>query len=310
MLYLAYSSLYPDGAGAQLQRILGIYALSRFLGCGYIHVRVKNIKYQGLGVLEKGIEIPDLADCYNELVQLPSDPMTIADFGDEVINIDQPTIEDILKLREQSLMTDRNMLLTMNLPYKVVDRYPGVYSTVRGIINEAARERLAHRPFSGEFNRKEGDEIVVAVHVRRGELFSVDSDRMLSNAYYVAVCKQIADVLTRTNRRFRFELYTEVPRTNFVRNGHHYSPEDLKLSDFDQIENNLYRINQHAVSTLFNLALSDILVGSRSSFSYVAAIAGTAGRVIMPRFWHALLPCWIESDSVTGTFDREILTIN
>ena len=47
MLYLAYSSLYPDGAGAQLQRILGIYALSRFLGCGYIHVRVKNIKYQG-----------------------------------------------------------------------------------------------------------------------------------------------------------------------------------------------------------------------------------------------------------------------
>ena len=120
------------------------------------------------------------------------------------------------------------MLLTMNLPYAVVDRFPGVYSTVQGIINEAARDRLSNRPFSGEFNRRTGDEIVVAVHVRRGELFSIDSDRMLPNSYYVSVCNSIADIMARSNRRCRFDLYTEVPCTIRPR-GHHFSPEDVKL---------------------------------------------------------------------------------
>jgi hypothetical protein len=68
------------------------------------------------------------------------------------------------------------------------------------------------------------------------------------------------------------------------------------------MENIRYRINEHAVSTLFNLASSDILIGSRSSYSYAAAVAGTARCVIMPPFWHALLPNWIESNPETGNF--------
>ena len=58
-------------------------------------------------MLETGIEIPDLADCYNALVQLPSDVPPNTDFGDEVFNIDVPTLDDVLKLRERSLMTSR-----------------------------------------------------------------------------------------------------------------------------------------------------------------------------------------------------------
>lgn len=41
-----------DGAGAQLQRIYGIYAVSRFLGAYYIHTPLKKFGYQGLAALE------------------------------------------------------------------------------------------------------------------------------------------------------------------------------------------------------------------------------------------------------------------
>ena len=320
MLFLGYKNTgLADGAGAQLQRLLGIYSASQLLGCGYLHFGLEKIGYQGLSVLETGIEISNLSELYNRLVQLPSDRIALSDFGDQVFFTQIPTVSDILKLREQSLMRRRPALLLMHLPYQVVDHYPGAYCSVYGVICESAAARLSAEPFVGDFNRRSGEETVVAVHVRRGELFAVDSDRMLTNAYYLAVCKRIANVLARAGRNFRFDLYTEVPRAQFSIDGASHgianrisravqlSPDQVRISDFDQIDNVRYRINEHPVSTLFNLASADVLVGSRSSYSYVAAIAGTVKCVVLPRFWHSLGADWLESNPETGDFDSSKL---
>ena len=289
MLYLGYHNTeFTDGAGAQLQRILGIYSVSRLLGCGYLHFGLKEIGYQGLSVLETGNEIPHLADCYNRLVSLPSDAEVSWDFGDQIFAAKSPGVLTILKLRLKSMIRRRHALLLMQMPYAVADVFPRAYAAV-------------------------------PVHVRRGELFAVDSHRMLPNSYYISVCNRIAELLTRANKSFRFDLYTEMPRTALTVHGHSHgidhriddsieiSPEELRLSEFDGIANIRYRINEHPVSTLFNLASADVLVASRSSYSYVAAVAGTVKCVVCPRFWHALMPGWAESDPETGYFDSQKL---
>ena len=320
MLYLGYHNTeFTDGAGAQLQRILGIYSVSRLLGCGYLHFGLKEIGYQGLSVLETGNEIPHLADCYNRLVSLPSDAEVSWDFGDQIFAAKSPGVLTILKLRLKSMIRRRHALLLMQMPYAVADVFPRAYAAVRGVISESAGARLAAEAFSAEFNRQNEEQIAVAVHVRRGELFAVDSHRMLPNSYYISVCNRIAELLTRANKSFRFDLYTEMPRTALTVHGHSHgidhriddsieiSPEELRLSEFDGIANIRYRINEHPVSTLFNLASADVLVASRSSYSYVAAVAGTVKCVVCPRFWHALMPGWAESDPETGYFDSQKL---
>jgi hypothetical protein len=42
-----------DGVGAQLQRIYGIYSISRLLGASYLHSPLDYLDYQGLSALEE-----------------------------------------------------------------------------------------------------------------------------------------------------------------------------------------------------------------------------------------------------------------
>lgn len=62
-----------DGAGAQLQRMYGIYAVARFLSVRYVHTPIRNIDYQGLAALENSSPIPGLLSEYNRVFHIPSD---------------------------------------------------------------------------------------------------------------------------------------------------------------------------------------------------------------------------------------------
>src|SRR5271170_2871330 len=62
-----------DGAGAQLQRVYGIYALSRYFKVPYVYSPLKEIGYQGLAALERNAGSPDLQDKYNRVFTIPSD---------------------------------------------------------------------------------------------------------------------------------------------------------------------------------------------------------------------------------------------
>lgn len=321
MLYLTYNnSSFTDGAGAQLQRILGIYALCKLLGCRYVHSPLSEIGYQGLSVLESGEEISNLCYLYNSFYKFPDYALNVDHFDGLVIDNTEPDLTDIALLQEQSILSDRDILLRITLPYKIIDQYPGAYKTVHGLISDNSLNTISglnELHFFGEFNSVNSSIVTIAVHVRRGELFAVDSHRMLSNQYYIAVCKAIARILDLLGKQYRFHLYTEIPTSLFIVSGKSHgilnrinkdvavTPEQLFISEFDVIPNLTLRVNEHQVSTLFNLSTADILVGSRSSFSYVAAVAGTVKATFLPQFWHSLLPGWIETDPKSGAFDMD-----
>jgi hypothetical protein len=74
MIGLTYANdKLTDGAGAQLQRIYGIYAVARFLRVAYIHSPLKKIGYQGLEALENNASSIGYEEKYNRLINIASD---------------------------------------------------------------------------------------------------------------------------------------------------------------------------------------------------------------------------------------------
>ena len=296
MLYLTYNNKdLTDGAGAQLQRILSIYLVSKYYGVGYIHSGIDSLLYQGLKCLQMNKADPSQIAEYNNAFTLPSDNTQIheaylvKDIREEHINMFKNS--------------DKNILLSITFAGTLVDSNPKILN-----------QKISY-PWLTK-NNLLGKAIKVAVHVRRGELFVVDSSRMLANEYYVDCMNAFKTILEGFRIPYEFHLYTEqVTAPVTITPGHHgicnrvensviLKPEDNHLEDFQAIPNIIYHINESPLQTLKDLTTADILLASRSSFSYVAAILKPAGLTFFHPFWHSLSDQWIPTRSYVDIYNN------
>jgi hypothetical protein len=295
-----------DGAGAQMQRVLAMYQLSYSLGLGFLHQPLKEIGYQGLQALESNKSDLTLHRRWVEAFPLPShhthdcssDPRVVPDncthVGDGCI-----VISSLRRHAERACASGRPLVVHALFGHCILDKQPELARAPRS----ALRPML---PWLRNTHRKPGT-VRVAVHVRRGELFVVDSFRMLPNSYYVAVCQLLARVFDDLGvPSYVFEIYTEQVRGDVtITPGHHgihnrtrkdivLRPSDSHLEDFDVVAPRRMMVNLDPLETLQRLATADILVMSRSSFSFVAASLHDPGYglVVYHHFWHAAAAEW------------------
>ena len=89
-----------DGAGAQLQRVYGIYALSRYFHVPYVHTPLKEVGYQGLAALEKNAVSSHMTDRWNRVFTIPSD----LKLPEDVISwyLEAPKVGDIERLKNEA----------------------------------------------------------------------------------------------------------------------------------------------------------------------------------------------------------------
>src|ERR1022692_4058594 len=92
-----------DGVGAQLQRIYGIYAISRFLKLPYVHSPLKRIGHQGLAALESNSSSAELESRFNRIFEIPSD----IELPEELV-IHDMTDADIFSIRRLQLAANVN----------------------------------------------------------------------------------------------------------------------------------------------------------------------------------------------------------
>ena len=279
-----------DGAGSQLQRVYGIYAVARFLHLPYVHSPLKEVGYQGLAALEKNVSSPHMQDQWNRVFNIRSD----IELPKNAITkyILSPKIEDLRRLRSEAEKANEFYLVRMLYPYDITESNTEMYRCLKDI-----------SPFkpvrSGIFR--------IAIHVRRGEEFAVESSRMLPNSYYITSTMEIVAALKQLGIPFVCELYTEVPKQAFVVTPQHHGMEGLlskpvlidpkmnHLEDFDVIPNLRKEINTDPIDAFKGMATADALIISRSSFSYLAALF-SRGIVIYLPFWHHPLKEWLISD--------------
>lgn len=289
MLYLTYNNTdHPDGAGSQLQRMLSIYMMAKYFSIelntpiGYIHTPLGQIDYQGLMCLEDNTANNEVIEEYNTLFKLPSDTY---DTIHKIETVKSLSKEHILALYKSTT----NILLRTTYADKCLD------------VNKKAFNIPIELPW---ITSTISYPIHVAIHVRRGELYVVDSDRMLPNSYYVECMSALQELFNNAGIPFEFHIYTEVIRKPTIITPTHHgifnrisqaiilSPDDNKLEDFNMF-NVIYHINESPIKTLCDLTNSHVLLASRSSFSYVSSILKKRGVVLFHPFWHGLSDSWI-----------------
>jgi hypothetical protein len=305
-LVLTYdNNAMSDGVGAQLQRIYGIYSISRLLGASYLHSPLSRVSYQGLSALEENAANPGFHHEFNDLFQIKSDVLPTDHFHTVKLSvISMELVDELVDLFDRRETHGRPSLVQLLLPYGIADRFPDCYEVCKEI-----------SPFASSGG---GEVLRIALHVRRGEQLVLDSDRMLPNSYYITVARNVVQVLESQGIDYQIELYTEVPNKEFVVRPNHpgidhritgtrvVGPEMLRLSEFDVLPSLVPCTNGKAIDCIGKLATADILVMSRSSFSYVAGILNRNGVVLYHPFWHSPLSSWITVDQV-GRFDQQRL---
>jgi hypothetical protein len=295
-----------DGSGAQLQRIYGIYSVARLVGASYVHTGLGRVDYQGMTAFEKNRGDPDFAAGLNDLFVIPSDDVAYVDTV-TVRDLTVPALRDLERRFDDNETAGAPILVRTLMPYPIADAFPRCYQVCQDL-----------SPF--RVPARDGRVLRVVLHVRRGDLLvwspdqMLTSDRMLPNAYYINVAQGILNVLSSVGLECQVELWTEAPTMDFVVDNDHHgiqryvskpvllTPEMCRLEDFDAIPSLVRHVNDATIDCLRGFATADVLVMSRSSFSYVGAILNTAGIVIYHPFWHTGLPSWIPANS-DGRFD-------
>ena len=288
MLYLTYNNTaHMDGFGSQLQRMLSVYCVAKETGAGYIHSGFHDIQYQGLKCLEENKTDDEFVATANRLFKMEG--------CDEVPSFDEVVLIDYLTrdVLDVWLATTRNILLRITYAHRLLDAEPEIF------------RHAPTFPWLSSSTRS----IQIAVHIRRGELFLVDSDRMLPNEYYYGVMQQLHQMFSKSNQSHQFTIYTEQPTKRTEVSPQHpgiwnrfeankvISPEQTDLSMFMNIPNTRFKINTDPFETFIEMVNSDILVCSLSSFSYTAALLKKEGHVLIPkkRFWHGSMPHWLDT---------------
>lgn len=277
MLVLTYAG-GSDGFCAQYQRILGIYCISKEFNIPYYHTGFKNIKYQGLAQLVENKKDDEYETKFNRRTVLPSDvtETDIADFEER--KVERITLESLQSIMEEA--KTKNILCKISLPYGITDKNPEIYRHIQGIYNTVVPKN---------------DIFTIGIHVRRGDLFVVESWRMLPNSYYIKVCNFVVNILNRLSIPFVVELYTEVPTKNAIITGEHIGDDSTtivnarqnKIEEFDAGIPNLHKyINEDLEKTFDRMINCDLLITSRSSLSAVASYLKPRGISLYHPFWH------------------------
>lgn len=278
MLYLTYYTGHNDGFGAQYQRILGIYSLCKKYNVQYYHTKLEDIEYQGLKALEKNANSNYFIEECNKRINIINKKIEFSN----IIELISITDEVLLNLKEKAKNTD--ILVKIRYPYNITDHVQNIYLPCKNL-------------YKTKINKN--TKLTIGLHVRRGELYVVDSDRMLPNQYYIDNAIKIISICKRLNIEYSIELYTELPDSDIIVTGKHpginnrisesviISKDKHKIHEFDVLPNLQKYINEELLVTFDRMVNCDILIASKSSLSTCASYL-KKGMTIYHKFWHEL----------------------
>lgn len=125
----------------------------------------------------------------------------------------------------------------------------------------------------------EDGKLNVAIHARRGDVSKegVHSERYTDNSYYKMLLEDVQRVLDNLGIESSIHLYSQG-----------------EVKDFDELKgvNVNYHLDECVFTTFHNLVSSDVIITSKSTYSYTAALLSKAIVVYEP-FWHKPLSEWL-----------------
>jgi hypothetical protein len=291
-----------DGTGAQIQRILGIYAICKRFGIPYLHSGVSELIITPLDSYQSELELQKYLQRVNDYFDFPSDQEASGDRA--VLKLQTLTEVKLLEMRCANKWNLGKMkLIAVANPFQVLNRMPDVYKL-------ASKDLISRK---SESTHKK-----IILHYRRGSntldvLPGETQPRGLTNEWYLKTLRKYFLRYLELGIDFTVEIYTDMPKKSltycpkeFQTHLWSYEPrfkdgsvevfgEDVKSTVFAEFGD---RVTVHhggdPLSGLISMSEADILITSRSSYSYLAGLLNNKGIVIAPPgFWHSKLDSWI-----------------
>jgi hypothetical protein len=301
-LFLTYDNLAKqDGIGAQLQRIFGIYSLSRKFRIKYIHSPIIGTLEELAHNVTSEASMKNLLDEVNARYYFPSSelPRDI-----EIETIHNLSTRMLFKFIFKSGFGKNNILLKVCLPFGIMDKHPDWYKYSGAKIRSYEPTENAAKKYK------------MVVHVRYGYKPIVGSNsgsspRFLPLTYYPDAVREI---LKQEKLPLNSEIlvHTDIPRENgkwkpfqeskifelssigyeIKESSLEFEGIDLKNEFFSDFPNLSVKHCAPLLETLNDMITADVLLMSRSSFSYIAGIVSQNSVYIPRSHGHGKMSRW------------------
>lgn len=264
-----------DGAGAQALARLSTMTFARDAGFQYVHTPFNWIEHNASNdsLWEQKWE-----DFFN----LGKDELGIEACKQLGINIVQ--VDNLYDIP----LTTSDVLYVVSQCHKYTNFFPNRYSNLgAALIEKYTSSPKHHYPLYGVDGK-----VNIAIHVRRGDVASSGSTafRYTDNAKVYALVKTVLQSLSELGLSASVSLYSEGEIRDFG------EMSDLGID---------FHLNECVFTTFHNLVSADLLIMSKSTFSYVAALLSKGIKLYEP-FAHRPLKQWISVDS-NAQFSRRRL---
>ncbi|PHK17311.1 hypothetical protein VF12_39760, partial [Nostoc linckia z15] len=173
------------------------------------------------------------------------------------------------------------------------------YHDQYGVINELKEKFYINESYHRSKLIYTDDTFNIAIHIRRGDITtgrdqnSNLSMRWQDDDYFENVLSNVLDNLS-LDKPISVYLFSQGEKSNFA--------------SFDRFKNVNYCLHMGAQESFLHMVYADLLITSKSSFSYKPALLNKGVKVCPRNFWHGYPPTsdWILAEE-NGAFDVNLL---
>ena len=245
-----------DGGGAQIAAQISTMIHARLKGIHYAHTPLTNVAHA-----PEGISPEEWSAAWESFFSLGEGEREAA----ELTHLEEYRLEKPHRQRPKG-----GKLNVVAHCHKLTDQHPERWAEISGTLRE--KYALAPKPELPDYNPTDRN---IAIHLRRGDV-AVDgrfSERFTHIDYILPVMKELVEAL---GSWARIHVYSQGKAEDFV-----------ELEEFNPV----LHLDEDVFQTFHGMAMADVLLTAKSTFSYLAGVIGT-GQVIYEPFWHPALPGW------------------
>jgi hypothetical protein len=315
-----------DGIGAQIQRQWSVMLLARYMNWRFQGAPIVDLMFRSADFREERNRV-DIIRLVNQIIE-SSQTLDHARIPRDVkaleikIKIDDKRVILLLKKYPRLSLTICAILagvFRLNLRLVLVDgffltnRNPDMYDLLDARAINRAME------YSGEVNRLDRDFLNIVLHIRRGEVNSRNFSHELSQRYtstesFSEIVKDLLDLVLHDRKDYVITIFTDAPTKKSKASQEFVDMNlwesqlgigndfEIELESFDDLKKKhprtVVRNDLDSITSLCMMIEADVLVMSKSSFSFVAGVLNRSGLVVYQDFWHQPLSRWLRWSSV------------
>ena len=255
--YFAAKPNYGAGIGHQLANWIAGYWFAKQFGLSFAHIPFSTEAWDsflGFGNLEK--KVNDLKREGYKLVRLPL--------------FDEDKQSEIIRVKRIiNSYVGKKVVFVCEQDQFYRDQFGVIEEIQQKFYNATSRNEDSLQFDTSTYN--------VAIHIRRGDIVAGQNKiknhtmRWMTNDYFLNALQNTLNYIT-TDKKVNIYLFSQGKKEDFI--------------EFERFTNLNYCLDMSAIESFLHMVYADVLITSKSSFSYKPALLNRGLKIVPANFWH------------------------